>query len=500
MGRIVIAGAGVAGLGTALYAGRAGHEVVIVERDDTPLPPTPAEAFSWDRRGAPQVRHSHAFLARLHNQLRDDHPDVLAALLDAGATEMDFIAMLPDGMDRTPMLGDEDLVALACRRTTFEWVLRHAVLDTGAATLHHGASVDSLLVASRDDRPRVTGVRLSDGENLHADTVVLAGGRRMDVPALYGACGVELEEKTEDTGIVYLSRFYRLLDAHDYPPQLGPIGGDLGYLKFGVFPGDDRTFSITLATNTGDKELRRLLMDPDAFSAAASCLPPTAAHVDGRAEPITGVEVMGGLINRRRGFLVDGHPLITGVHAVGDAHTATNPLYGRGCSLAMVQAALLCDALAEPDPLASSVAYEQACVREILPWHAAAVAQDRMNKANSGGNSTADEGPSDDRAVDDRAVDDRAVDDRAVDDTTQSDFVRSLLRDGLFPAMRVDPVVLRAFLRMFNLLQPPDSLLSDADVIGRVMQVYQDRDSRPEEPPLGPDRDALLDAVPGAPN
>ncbi|MCP4435958.1 MAG: hypothetical protein GY812_10770 [Actinomycetia bacterium] len=97
-------------------------------------------------------------------------------------------------------------------------------------------------------------------------------------------------------------------------------------------------------------------------------------------------------------------------------------------------------------------------------------------------------------------MDDRAVDDRAVDDTTQSDFVRSLLRDGLFPAMRVDPVVLRAFLRMFNLLQPPDSLLSDADVIGRVMQVYQDRDSRPEEPPLGPDRDALLDAVPGAPN
>ena len=134
MARIVVVGAGVGGLGTALYTGRAGHEVVLVERDATPFPPDPDAAFRWDRRGAPQVRHSHAFLARLRNQLRDDHPDVLARLLAAGATEMDFIAMLPEGMDRTPMPGDDDLVALACRRTTFEWVLRSAVLEEGSAT------------------------------------------------------------------------------------------------------------------------------------------------------------------------------------------------------------------------------------------------------------------------------------------------------------------------------------------------------------------------------
>ena len=66
-----------------------------------------------------------------------------------------------------------------------------------------------------------------------------------------------------------------------------------------------------------------------------------------------------------------------------------------------------------------------------------------------------------------------------------SDFLRSLLREGLFPAMRVDPVVLRAFLRMFNLLEPPDSLMADADVIGRVMAVYQDKDNRPPEPRPG---------------
>ena len=70
-----------------------------VERDATPLPADPDAAFWWDRRGAPQVRHSHAFLARLRNLLRDRHPDVLAALLDAGATELRFAEGMPDTID-----------------------------------------------------------------------------------------------------------------------------------------------------------------------------------------------------------------------------------------------------------------------------------------------------------------------------------------------------------------------------------------------------------------
>jgi hypothetical protein len=56
-------------------------------------------------------------------------------------------------------------------------------------------------------------------------------------------------------------------------------------------------------------------------------------------------------------------------------------------------------------------------------------------------------------------------------------------------------VVIRAFLRMFNLLEAPDSLMGNAEVIGRVMAVYQGRDERPPEEPLGPDRAALLDAL-----
>lgn len=476
--RVAVVGAGVGGLGTALALGRRGHRVTLIERDDTPLPADPTGAFDWNRRGAPQVRHTHAFLARLRNLLRDHYPDVLRDLLAAGATEMDFIEMLPDGMDRTRQPGDEDLVALSCRRTTFEWVLHRAVVAQEGVEFRHGVGVTGLV----GDAGVVRGVECSDGTVVDADLVVHAGGRRSRVPELLAPLGVEVVETTEDTGIVYYSRFYELCEGRDYPVQSGPIGGDLGYLKFGVFLGDNRTFSITLAALARDDELRASLVDPEVFTRAAAQLPATAPYVEaGLARPITEVNVMAGLLNRTRRFVDDdGALLVEGFAAVGDAHTCTNPLYGRGCSLAMVQAHLLGDALDSHDDLAgATTAYEQASEREILPWYRAAVTQDAET-----------------RRLAERAASGAA---ETPDSSEGGGFsMRELLRDGLFPAMREDPVVIRAFLRMFNLLDPPDSLITNLDVIGRVMRVYQERDQRPPEPALGPDRSSMLAAISAA--
>ena len=52
------------------------------------------------------------------------------------------------------------------------------------------------------------------------------------------------------------------------------------------------------------------------------------------------------LVNPTGRFVVGGRPAALGVVAIGDAHTCTNPLYGRGCSLALVQAELLAEAAA----------------------------------------------------------------------------------------------------------------------------------------------------------
>ena len=75
-------------------------------------------------------------------------------------------------------------------------------------------------------------------------------------------------------------------------------------------------------------------------------------------------------------------------------------------------------------------------------------------------------------------------------------FMRSVLQEGLFPAMRQDVVVLRAVVRVLNLLDSPESILTNPDVIGRVLAVWRDRDQRERrELELGPKRDGMIQAL-----
>jgi hypothetical protein len=287
-------------------------------------------------------------------------------------------------------------------------------------------------------------------------------------------------EQVEDTGIVYFSRFYRLRDGEAYPPRTGPIGGDLGYLKYGVFVGDNRTFSVTLATSVDDDQLRRMLADPGVFDDVARRLVVTAPWLDGRADPISpDVHVMAGLLNRWRDHVVDGEPVATGVVPVGDAVLCTNPLYGRGCSTAFWSAHLLAAAVAAfgDDLREVALAYDASLRAEIHPWYLAGVAQDaearRVAAALLAGR--------------------RSRTPTADDPRT---FMRGVFRDGLLPAMRTDAVVLRAFFRSVNLLDRPDAMATDPEVGARVLAVWQDRENRPAEPPLGPKhRSELLEII-----
>jgi hypothetical protein len=74
-------------------------------------------------------------------------------------------------------------------------------------------------------------------------------------------------------------------------------------------------------------------------------------------------------------------------------------------------------------------------------------------------------------------------------------FMREVFRDGLLPAVRTSPVVYRAFLRWFNLLASPEALMADGAVVTDVIAAYNDRENRPPEPPLGPDREAFTAAL-----
>ena len=397
---VVVIGGGVAGLTSAIALSRQGWEVTVLEREAGAPPDDVDTAFSrWPRRGVPQARHSHAFLARLRNLLRDRAPDVLASLLDNGVTELRFTEHPPPEIDDpSPRPGDGDLVALACRRTTFDWVLRRSALASAGVRLLQGAVVEGLLgaPAAGDQPARVTGVRarVSPGTapggagqvELPAALVVDASGRTSRVASWLAQLGSPGgSEESEDCGILYSSRFYRLVDGVDPPPQDGPIGGDLGYMKYAVFPGDNRTFSVTFGLPTGDAAMRPLLQ-PAPFQAAASALPVTGPWVDpATAVPITDVAAMTRLRSRMRRLVVDAIPVATGVVAVGDAAVHTNPLYGRGCSLAVVHAFAVADVAAACDPAseAAAIAFDRVITTELEAWYRVSVAQDLQERAAS---------------------------------------------------------------------------------------------------------------------
>lgn len=469
---IAIVGGGMAGLLAALFLARDGHRVTVYERDDTDVPATADEAFEhWDRRGAAHARQSHAILARLRRILRDRAPDVLDALMAEGATELSIERILPpDITDREPRPGDDDLAILCCRRLTIEWVLRKAVLAEPTVVWRSGVGVAGLMAEGTD----VRGLRLEDGATVEADLVVLGGGRNTPVMSWIAELGgaVQPIEEETDAGIVYLSRFYRLCEGNELPLLTKDgAGGDLGYLAFAGFYGDNGTFSITFGVPTVDRELLNTLRDNEAWEAVIRTLTPLAPWTSaGLAEPITDVESMARLRNRIRRFVIDGEPVATGLVVIGDAALATNPWYGKGCSQAGIAAEELSAALVRcgRDRVALALAMDEAMRRELEPHYTVSCRQDA-----------------------DRMEIHRALRE-GTEPASMAKMARDFVYDGLIPATRVDGDVYRRFFRSFNMLDAPDALLADPVVVQAATQALATKDQRPPAPKLGPDRDELM--------
>jgi hypothetical protein len=172
------------------------------------------------------------------------------------------------------------------------------------------------------------------------------------------------------------------------------------------------------------------------------------------------------------------------VCTTGDAAICSNPLYGRGCALAFVHAWEFEDALREHagDLRSLALAFDDATRREIEPWYRAARDQDRESREIAAAQAR---GESISGAL--VAQPGQPVDPKA--------FLRSVFRDGLIPALRSDIQVVRAFLRAFNLLVPPDALMKDPDVIARVLAAWRGRDQRALAEMPGPARSEMVELL-----
>jgi 2-polyprenyl-6-methoxyphenol hydroxylase-like FAD-dependent oxidoreductase len=145
--------------------------------------------------------------------------------------------------------------------------------------------------------------------------------------------------------------------------------------------------------------------------------------------------------------VVDGAPIAASLLPVGDAAVTTNPLYGRGTSLALAHGFAVADAItASSDPVERSLAVDRITREQLDPWYRASVAQDQIDN----------------------------------------------VPPGFLAAVRSDADVWRLFVRTFNLLAPPDALLADPHAQTKILEAMAAGGD--DEPQLegAPDRDEVL--------
>ena len=363
MERVVVMGASIGGLATALALGKSNREVLIVERDPAPPEIDAGSAFDrWERKGVPHFRLSHSLLARLPTLLRQHAPELLAELARAGIEPCPIEFALPSTQvdSHRPHPSDIELRHLLGRRATFEYVLRRHVGRLPHVRFLHGARIEGLLTAPQAGRLRVSGLQIARGdrrESIEADWVVDASGARSKIVDWRRALGAEIEIEAQSSEFSYFCRHYRMRDGGDAPFRR--TGAILDYLWFGAFFAEHGHFSLALACPSAEAELADTIRRGEGFDAISRSLPGVVALID-RSEPASKVLGAGRLDNRWNRFVVRGNPAVLGFYPVGDSHLHTNPMYGRGCAAAFVQAYALADAVATTDdPIERARRYDQ---------------------------------------------------------------------------------------------------------------------------------------------
>jgi 2-polyprenyl-6-methoxyphenol hydroxylase-like FAD-dependent oxidoreductase len=459
--KVVIAGGGATGCFATLLLARAGHEVLVLERDR--LDPAGVDVF---RAGAPQLVHPHIVMPYCRELLARRLPDVYADLLRAGVVEAPLSTQMPQSLpDTDPRPGDERLVQLMTRRSTFDLVLGQAARAEPRVTLRTGVTVTGLLAepgGQHGKPPRVTGVRTGHGA-VGADVTIDATGRRSAIDGwlreLRSLGARETSLQQAECGLAYYSRHYRIRPGA-LPPGALPPGSQhqrkvatLDEFLAGVWPADNGTVQVAIAPLAADRRFSAV-RDAGVFTAVLRLVPSLAPWLE-VLDPTTGIFVMGGLHNTLRRLVTGGVPVATGLHAIGDTVCTTNPTLARGLALAMTGAADLAAVLGEHgrDPMAQALALDELVTAHIEPYYAEQASVDGARLAQLRHSVFGDPVP------------ERPDGEGAGADRIGYHQVRA--------AAAFDPVVFRAFWRVQGMIATPGEVYTDPEVVARTREILR---------------------------
>ena len=346
--RIVVIGAGPAGLFTGIGLARRAHRVTVLDRDGGPGPDG-----SWPRRGVMQFHHAHTFRGQVFHSLEREAPDALRHWVEGGAEPVRGV--IPPGRDV--------VLAVRSRRVTFERALREAAAAQPGLSLERGhVEAVTSSVGTAD------GV-LADGRQLRADLVVDATGRSGRVtrdlradPDVGGPCG-----------IAYVDRVHRLHEGAEPGPLQTPAAwtGMFDGYQVLVFLHESGWFSTLILRGTDDPVLKDLRHER-AFEAACRAIPVLASWTDpDRSRPVSAVLPGGQLLNQYRSQRgPSGDLALPGLVFVGDSVCTTTPNFGRGIVTSLMQAEELLDAVDDhgADPVAVGERLDAWGEQQMRPW------------------------------------------------------------------------------------------------------------------------------------
>jgi 2-polyprenyl-6-methoxyphenol hydroxylase-like FAD-dependent oxidoreductase len=465
MSKVVVVGAGVVGLGTAMLLARDGHDVVVLERDPDPPTPDAADAWTdWQRKGVNQFRLPHFMLARYRQFLDNELPDAARAIEDAGGLRTNVLLNIPEAARGPEQPGDRDFEVLTARRPVLESALAHAAQSTDGVEIRRGVAVEALVVGGTSGSvPDVVGVTMSDGTDVRGDLVVDMTGRRSPLARLLTVLGRPPIEEVDDSGFMYFARHFESSDG-SVPFAFGPALMNLGSLSTLTLAADNGTWGVGLIISSKDRALYGL-KDPKRWEQLVRALPLVAHWLEGSAID-DGVTTMSKIEDRIRTFVVDGQPVATGVVAVADAWACSNPTLGRGVSIGSMHAVALRDAIRDVglgDRAQFAMAFHDATEATVRPWFEWTRWTDRHRIAE--------------------------IDALASDASYEPDDERWEFEQALGSASNKDPELLRAFVRAVLVLDPLDETLREPAIRAKVL----DLGSRwRDDPVLAPSRAELV--------